>query len=125
MSVATYQLRKLLDQHLSAEEIMYGQKTIPDDRHLYTDLQSFRGVLTVLIFDTGSRLKNLNDALIDISMKKSRGEELAIGNLAMLDSDTVMAKMNDMRKDIDAYNTCVQIIDNRIYELIETDGIKR
>lgn len=43
----------------------------------------------------------------------------------MLDSDTVMAKMNDMRKDIDAYNTCVQIIDNRIYELIETGGIKR
>lgn len=111
----------MLDQNPSAEEIVYGQKIVPDARHLYTDLSAFRKSISVLLHGLDLELKSIHDTEAINAIKRSRGEELPIDKFAS-DPDTLKAYCENMYKDIEAYNDCIRIIDERMLELMKTGG---
>ncbi len=121
MSAATYRLRKMLDQNPSAEEIVYGQKTVPDARHLYTDLSEFRKSLSILLHEVGRELESIYNNEAMNAIKRARGEKLLIDNF-VADPGQLEVYCKNMYKDIEAYNECIRIIDERMLELMKYGG---
>lgn len=115
MSAATYQLRKLLDKSPSAEEIIYGQSTAPDDNRLFMDIQATRNAISAL----------LNKATNDAQAAADKG---FIYYKTSIDSKLVESEylfalyMKETLEDIDAYKKCLEILDNRAMEVLKEKG---
>ncbi|WP_304411413.1 hypothetical protein [Bacteroides acidifaciens] len=111
----------MLDQNPSAEEIVYGQKTVPDARHLYTDLSEFRKSLSILLHEVGRELESIYNNEAMNAIKRARGEKLLIDNF-VADPGQLEVYCKNMYKDIEAYNECIRIIDERMLELMKYGG---
>lgn len=116
MSAATYQLRKLLEKSSSAEEIVYGQPTVPDARHEYTDMMFFRNSISILV---RAAINNVGSTRQKVSEAISKHNSIDMHEF-VIDDDRARIYVDETLEDIKAYDACLEIIDNRIFELLES-----